>query len=299
MKILGRISLGIFLVGLGLVIAGLIAGGTGAFHRLTDDDFILVDETYDVGTLELVKLVFANKRIDVVPSETDQIRIVYYETAEDPVVVTEDATSLAFEEELDFGFEWFDFQWLWPISPEYYGCTLYLPADAVLSLDLTTSNGGIDIAGMTALTGIDAYTSNGEINLLDVDVAGDLEMVSSNGAFDVENVTAFGKVTFRTSNGKISIDGLVALGEVVLKTSNGPVDVDGLVADDLEVDTSNGRIDVAIVGDYAHYRILMETSNGDMYIDGEEKNDGRYNTSLEPTIDLDTSNGDVRLNFID
>lgn len=298
MKILGRISLGIFLIGLGLVIAGLIAGA-GAFRPVTAADYILVDETYEVGTLETIVLSFANKRIDVVPSEDDLIRIVYYVTEEDPVTVTADATSLAFEEEVDWTVDWFDFSWLWPVSQEYFQCTLYLPADAVLALDMSTSNGEIEISELAALATLDAYTSNGAVTLSDVAVAGAIGIVSTNGAFTVNDVLAGENVSLRTSNGRITVDALVASGTVVLKTSNGPVEVDGLVADNLEVDTSNGRIDVAVIGSYDDYRILLETSNGSMYVDGVEKNDGSYNVGRTPTIDLDTSNGNVYLDFID
>jgi len=299
MKTLGKIALGIFLIGLGLILAGFIAGGSGAIGHLTPDDYTLVDETYDVGTLTMIELVFANKRIDIVPATDDQIRIVYYVTEDNPVVVTRDDTILTFEEEVEWVFQWFDFGWFWGVSEEYFDCTLYLPAEAILALDLSTSNGHIECSDLPNLTAIVGYTSNGAIALSNLSVSGGISIVSSNGAFNVENVTAGGTVTLRSSNGRIDVNDLTAGGDVILKTSNGPVDVDGLSADNLEVDTSNGAIDVAIVGAYEEFKILMETSNGSMYIDGEERNDGRYNTSLADTIDLDTSNGSIRLNFID
>ncbi|MCK7486433.1 MAG: DUF4097 domain-containing protein [Bacillus subtilis] len=225
--------------------------------------------------------------------------MVYYVTEEDPVIVTEGATTLEFEEEIEWEFHWFNWNWIQNLNPEFFDCTLYLPADVAFTLDMSTSNGSIDINDLDEIVMIDAYTSNGAVTLGDLEVAGAIAIISSNGAFSLENVTVGGNVNLRTSNGRISIDGLVAQGDVVLKTSNGPVLVTRIETSDLEVDTSNGRIDVSIVGDYADYRILMETSNGSMYIDGDEKNDGRYNTSLSDTIDLDTSNGNVHLNFID
>ncbi len=297
MKTLGRIAFILFLIGLGLVIAGLVAGGTGAFGNLTPEDYVLVDETYDVGTIDAIVLSFANKNIEVLPSDTAQIRIVYYVTEDDPVIVTEGATTIEFEEEIEWQFHWFNWNWFPPLNPEFFDCTLYLPADVAFSLDMSTSNGAIDIHDLDQLVLIDAYTSNGAVTLVDLAVTDAIAILSSNGAFDVANVTAGGAVNLRTSNGRITVDGLIAQGDVTLKTSNGPVTVTGIETSDLEVDTSNGRIEVTVVGSYEDYRILMETSNGSMYIDGVEKNDGRYNTSLSDTIDLDTSNGNVRLNF--
>ncbi|HAQ57225.1 MAG TPA: hypothetical protein DCR44_07530 [Acholeplasmatales bacterium] len=299
MKVLGRITFILFLVGLGLVIAGLVAGGTGAFGNLTAEDYILVDETYDVGTIDTLTLSFANKNIEVLPSDTAQIRIVYYVTEEDPVVVTETATALAFEEEVDWQIRLFNWNWLQWFNPELFDCTVYLPVDVAFSLDMSTFNGSIDIDNLDELTTISANTSNGDITLADLAVSGAISIISSNGAFNVSNVTAGGNVNLRTSNGRITVDGLVAQGDVILKTSNGPVLVTGIATSDLEVDTSNGRIEVTFVGSYADYRILMETSNGSMYIDGDERNDGHYNTTLSDTIDLDTSNGNIFLNFND
>jgi len=297
MKTLGRIAFILFLIGLGLVIAGLVAGGTGAFGNLTPEDYVLVDETYDVASIDTLRLSFANKNIEVLPAETAQIRIVYYVTVDDPVIVTEGVDVLEFEEDVDWQFQWFSWNWFQSLNPEFFDCTLYLPADVAFSLDLSTSNGTIDINDFDQLVMIDAYTSNGAVTLGDLVVADTIAIISSNGAFDITNVTAGGTVNLRTSNGRITVNGLVASGDVTLKTSNGPVNVTGIETADLEVDTSNGRIDVTVVGSYDDYRILMETSNGSMYIDGDEKNDGRYNTSLSDTIDLDTSNGNVHLNF--
>jgi hypothetical protein len=295
MKAIGKIALGIFLIGLGLIVAGLIAGGAGVIPSYSGDDYTLVDESYSTAGIVNLNLDFRNKRIEVLPAEDDEIRIVYYVTEDHPVIVTEEDTSLTFIEESDWLFGWFDFTWF--IPDDYFACTLYVPATAVLALDMSTSNGTIDIDGFTGLVTIDATTSNGQVTLGNIVTSGAISVVSSNGAIVTHDIVAGGDIMFRTSNGRITIDTLATTDDVVLKTSNGPVDVEGLVASGLEVDTSNGRIDVTMTGSYDDYKILMETSNGDMYINGVKRNDGAYNTDVAATIDLDTMNGDIHLDF--
>ncbi len=280
MKTLFKIALGLVIVGIIIGIAGIIAGGAGVFGTTNPDDYILIEESYDVGSIDKVVLQFANKRIYILPSESDQIEIKYYETEQDPVVITETSSTLSFIEDNDWDFFWsFDFSWLWNHSAQYTHCYLYLPVGSTFAIDAMTSNGDISIEDLTNLDYLDLHTSNGAFEFTNIAVDNDLVATTSNGGIDVLNVICGGLFD--------------------VATSNGAIDVTNLTADEIEADTSNGSITFSVVGAYADFRIILDTSNGSMYIDGNKVADGRYNTDRSREINLDTSNGTIRLNFID
>lgn len=122
-----------------------------------------------------------------------------------------------------------------------------LPADAEVSVDLDSSNGGIVLTDITG-GDIDLSTSNGALVFEDV-TADEVDADTSNGAV---RGTLEAPVTYiGTSNGGINLElPSTVSGRYILKTSNAGVDLklssSSSVGYDLDLSTSNGGIDLDI-----------------------------------------------------
>jgi hypothetical protein len=162
---------------------------------------------------------------------------------------------------------------------------VFLPADALIDLDLDSSNGGIYL---TEIEGDDLRlsTSNGPLvfdNVYGESVKGG----TSNGRIegDIESRDA----AFSTSNGKIDLTlPCTVSGEYDLSTSNSGIElkVSSLtqVGYDLDLSTSNGNIDVDFPGLY--YSLNQRTNK-------EAQTEGFSTKALQITIKASTSNAGI------
>jgi len=131
---------------------------------------------------------------------------------------------------------------------------LKVPAGVRVFID--SSNGAVDVNGDFPYAWVD--TSNGPVT-----IAGVREVEAD------------------TSNGAIYITG--ADGKVYADTSNGPITYSG-ASPDFTLDSSNGGIDVTLVGNWAG-KGHADTSNGDVTVN--------CSGVLDCTMDASTSNGKV------
>jgi len=160
-----------------------------------------------------------------------------------------------------------------------------LPADAVVSVDLDSSNGGIVL---TEFTGgdIDLSTSNGALVFEDV-TADEVDADTSNGAV---RGTIEAPLTFiGTSNGGINLElPSTESGRYVLTTSNAGVDLklssSPSVGYDLDLSTSNGGIDLDLPNlDYTR----------DTRTSKEARTVGFSSKPVQVIIDASTSNANM------
>jgi len=171
-------------------------------------------------------------------------------------------------------------------------------SDGVGPARFRTSNGSIEVKGLRGA--LDAQTSNAAIEL--TDVAGDATLHTSNGRIRTANLK--GALDATTSNGGVHAEVDRADRPVRIESSNGSVELtlpDGF-SRDVRVSTSNSGITLRLPSS-SHAHILARTSNSsissdfDLNMRGEiSKNsiDGTIGSG-GPLIDLNTSNGGIRL----
>ncbi len=137
------------------------------------------------------------------------------------------------------------------------GADITVTAPAATNLELNTSNGLIEVHGISGSGSLE--TSNGRL-VLD-DVKGDFEGRTSNGRIEVEAME--GSVFLRTSNGPVKIN--AASGEFDVQTSNGSISFSGnmTAGGSNRLVTSNGNVDVELLG-IPSVVLDAETSNGDV-----------------------------------
>lgn len=115
-------------------------------------------------------------------------------------------------------------------------------------LNIETSNAHITCKEINS-TDLSAKTSNGRITLSDVKTENEVFAKTSNGSIETERLLAEKSITLNTSNASItgSVSGSIADYSIVSHTSNAnnnlPENLQG-GSKQLNVDTSNGRIDI-------------------------------------------------------
>jgi len=162
-----------------------------------------------------------------------------------------------------------------------------------------TSNGSVRVEGLHGR--LDAETSNGAVEL--VDIEGDALIRTSNGHVDVQRLR--GSLDATTSNSSITAEIERSASDVRATTNNGSVHLD-LPADfaaGVRAHTSNSSITVRLPARFNGH-VIASTNNDSISSEFEMTVHGEISkTHLEgdigkgggPLIDLDTSNGSIRI----
>lgn len=183
-----------------------------------------------------------------------------------------------------------------------------VPQDSLIDIDIVTSNGRASLNGLRGLGEVSIRTnngalncetasmlalsmksSNGRINLNGVSVKRAAEARSSNAHIDAKGVFGGENVTFSTTNARLSASGIKAEGMLTMTTSNGGISFERLLARAYKFRTSNGGIHGTLPGNAKDYRISSGTSNGRNGLPPHQAGD----ISLEAF----TSNGSIGVTF--
>ncbi len=279
MKRFVGVTLFVLLVGIVFVGIGYVSGISNDISFFEESQYSETQLEYEANEIDDFSLIFSNRTVKFYASENDKVTIKYYESEHDWVEVDLSNQQLELIQKshwyagLNFGLWGFQSNDIWIVE-------IYLPTDVLTyDIDVSTSNGKITVTGIDQLSRLNASSSNGEIK-----VEGDLYVTDE---FDLY-----------TSNGRITVSNVKADCDITLDTSNGKIIATNIDASRLIFDTSNGDIELSVLGDYDDYRIEMDTSNGDCHVDNIEKNDSLYNPNANKLLRLSTSNGDIEIDFI-
>ena len=165
------------------------------------------------------------------------------------------------------------------------GVEIFLPADALINLDLASSNGAISLTDIESES-IDLRTSNGAIELNNVN-AEEIDGETSNGG--LSGTFEAPDTSLSTSNGIIDLVlPCTVSGDYMLRTSNGRIDLkvssSTQVGYDLELSTSNGGIDADVPNlDYSTNQNTRKVA----------KTENFAAKDVKISIDADTSNSNI------
>lgn len=277
------VAIAMFLLGGVLITVGIGIGAdvsqSGKFFKInmTSESTVITGQSEKYSGVKRIDVDGDNIRVEFVQSENEDYYIEY--SVDDdyavPQVTYENNTLKIKQEERGF-FINIDFQG-WFSGQEKY-VKIYVPKDAKLDdVDISTSNGRIEVKQQMEL--------------------GTLKVDTSNGSVSVADVTCTGKVEVKTSNGSVKCDGTF-YEEVVIKTSNGSVTLEGVYESGVDVKTSNGKIDAEIDGDIDDYDIDIDTSNGSVIVNGgKEGDDYERDVDADKKIKLKSSNGSIELDM--
>lgn len=100
-----------------------------------------------------------------------------------------------------------------------------------------------------------------------------------------------------SSNGGITVEQVSAL-EATLDTSNSGIKVKkSEIHRMLNADTSNGSIEVELIGNESDYRIAADTSNAKVHVNGRTVGSSYFTGGGSREVILDTSNGRISIGF--
>lgn len=160
-----------------------------------------------------------------------------------------------------------------------------LPSNALLNLDLHSSNGGIYLTNINGTT-VNVETSNGPL-VLDGVYVNSLTGHSSNGR--VDGTLKAANTVLTTSNGMITLTiPSTTTGNIDLSTSNGAIDLhvsnSPQVGYSLDASTSNGKINLNLPN--LNYNVDQKTVKQARTVGFESK-------GIQVTIRAATSNGNI------
>jgi len=154
----------------------------------------------------------------------------------------------------------------------------------------------ISVPRGTSLNDVTLNTNNGRIEITDLN-ANTLKADTSNGAIKTDNVVIGSNTSLTTSNGEVDILGAFS-DTTYVKTSNGKIVGDGTFNGKTTFKSSNSSITFKNKIKRNDTNIIADTSNGTIRInDSKVGDDFKENNGANNSIDLDTSNGGITINF--
>lgn len=304
-----------FVVSLIAFIAIIVVIFLGIKNKNERSDSTMQEEVTKIETGEFNKIHInlANSNIQVLDSVDETIKIVYYEREANTYTYTTEDGFLQLIEHASFSLfscQGFNFK--------TETAKLYLPIDWQGMLKIEATNGFLKLENRTGLKRLAMYSTNGSITLNNVEVVEYADLDTTNGSIDIESVKAGKYVKAESTNGEIVLNNVEAVEYISAETTNGQIDCTKTISEELDLDTTNGDIDVheatfqtikadttnssisvTIKGSQEDFNIEMDTVNGSVYLNGEKVSKGTISTGKEKDITLTTTNGSVRLSFIE
>lgn len=283
-------------LGILFVLLGIVGSFTFLFLSSKDDSKIYKEETLNIDVTDVLTLNInvIDQRILLTNSESDElvIKATYeeYETLSYQTLGSETTVKITAPllDRITSGISLFD------ISAIFYqkAFVIELPSH-IKTVNLKTSNGRIEVMNMN-LDKANLTTSNGRIEVTDSTVS-TLNIETSNGQINLTNVIS-NVAELDTSNGDINLN-TININQLNGETSNGSIEGSKITSTDLDLETSNGSISLNINGSFTDYQVKTKTSNGKVRINDEFYGNSTYNKNQIPYIEVETSNGNIKLSF--
>lgn len=330
-----KIAAVLAVLGIVAIIAGVLISADSGSDFFSDQEYVKVEDSVEVGSLTTVVLDMKNRKIVVGTSSTGKIEVSYYESEKDPIdPLTEDDTyTLENNPVWYFGFlGWLNMSnWFNDDRTTVY---LDVPTGTSWVLRLESGNGDITLTDLDFLSNVTLSTANGTIEAENVE-AEILSANSTNGGVTLRNLTCT-SANLGTTNGRISLSGVesgeivvggvngditfsdvesasiegtntngryeftdvAATGSIDLQTTNGDIDLTRITTGTLSCLTTNGGIDVSMYGDYEDYRAYFQSVTGSIHVDGESEGEGTHHESMTDSVSLRTTTGSIDLDFL-
>lgn len=313
-----------------IAILGIIYFGIKDKQRTGSEITIVEVLKTEDNNFEEIIIDIGNSDILIKPSIDEKINIKYYQRSTNTYKYTTDSNSIKLIENHNFS--------IVSCSGVYFEkvqTIISIPADYKGSIDISTTNGIIDISDINNLSVVNLSSSNGKIMINNISTERYVKLSTTNGNVEIINSNFNSYLNIKTTNGQIDIKDNVCAGNIDLKTSNSMVTLARLSAKDLNISTinspvycsvvdvknvefhikngslnisniiaqniigkaTNGSINISIVGLLNDYNIDLVTTNGNLYVNDDSTN-GYIDNNSDNSIELKTSNGSIKVNFI-
>lgn len=255
------------------------------------DDNTFVEKVYEAesASIDSIHVTDRNNAIEVYPSSDGKLRITYYESNRIEYDIEESANQLRMK--VEDNKKWYDyihFGW-WYDDDENIDMKIEVPEQMAAQLNIETSNARINVEDVMLKENCLFHSSNGRIELSSVSGDAVMELETSNGKVILSDVKGK-EIEADTSNGSVELYNVEAK-ELGVDTSNASIKLGGtILSDDIDLETSNGKVEGMITGRESDYEITSKTSNGNNSLP-EDRSGGTKKLRVK------TSNGRIDVSF--
>lgn len=277
MKKLAIIGAVIFLVGMTIFTSSMAVCGWDV--RKISTTSMYQEKQYSAeNNNQTIRLRDQNIPLFVGKSNNNQIHFIYFEHDKQYYNIDgTEAMDITIEKETNY--HWYDHFFNIDVQTPYF--SILLPSEFKGSLVLETSNGKITVNDVT-LRQLQLTTSNGVVNIKNLTSAENVEIESSNSKIEVSDVNLTGKLQCMTNDGSINLSNVVAQNisattsnnrivatntktsqSTELRSSNNRIEIENVNAgENITLSTDNGKITGTIMGNMSDFSIVSKTSNG-------------------------------------
>ncbi|MDA3931569.1 MAG: DUF4097 family beta strand repeat-containing protein [Tenericutes bacterium] len=290
-----KVGLLLILVGIVAVVVIPLTTDNQVFSLNNDENYTLTEKSYSFDKFDSFNFDFENRDVYIYESEDNNVHLSYYLREKDILEFDDETNELTIE----ISRRWVDNIFIFDIgiNRDYLDVYLYLPTTLIDSnLNITSSNGKITVDTDMQYQSVYIEGSNGNITLSNLQAVS-INTNTSNGDITLDNIQASNSITGETSNGKVYLDQVVS-DEIDFDTSNGRIEATNITALDVTLESSNGKVFLSINGNMDDYKIDLSTSLGDRIVNDFEISSGVLNSTESNSVKLETSNGDVEVQFL-
>ena len=214
-------------------------------------------------------------------SDTDKVFVKYYQNEKNSLKIVEKDGVLTLERErdyIDFNINLFAKDTDTVVSvPKGYG--------GIISVNASSSD--VEIYGVSPdKTSVDV--SSGSVSLENVK-GGELSLESTSGEIELSDVNA-SFVKCKTTSGEVEFENLTC-DLIECKTTSGEIEFSDVDSKDIKFYSSSGSIEGNLLKRKSDYKISVRTTSGDT--------DLYPSDSGERKLDIETTSGDVKIDFAD
>ncbi|HOI47479.1 MAG TPA: DUF4097 family beta strand repeat-containing protein [Bacilli bacterium] len=273
------IKISVIVIFIGVVFATIGAIVVGAnFEDIVarynkDEDYSFVEQTSS-NLVTTIKVEGINRKIVFLPTEEADIKLEYYESERDYFTYTEESGVIHLKNKVKLPQMWIFPSW---ISPHINNINVYIPESFSGVIEVSSTNGALNLSDLPEITRLVASTTNGEILVRRMNMTGNLKATTTNGKIQIESAVVGGSIEASTTNGKvISIDN---------QSSN------------ISLVTTNGNVEVTHQGLKESFKIDVRTTNGTISLDGLKIASQILHGSQTSSIKARTTNGNITISF--
>lgn len=301
------LSLGLILVGVGLIVSKGNLGGVFAKDVRTEKS---IDEAETVTTL---KLSISSDDLELYPSDDGKLHIEYWDSEKRPYVYSINGGTAELKQQnnikswLDWGIH--ETKTVKVFAPESITGTLsiqlssgsvqskgYIPDVELLKINVSSGDASI---GQCTAANADINMASGSITVTGI-TADNLDVKMASGNFTLSDSQISGMLDIDMSSGDADIDNC-EIGSLKSSISSGTVDANAVSASSINCRASSGNIILRLNGASADYSVDIDLSSGHGLIDigGQAikgDNDLEWGGGAK-SIYCKSSSGDVKIYF--
>ena len=296
------------LVATGLIIVGLVGSwlvGIGNSGHIT------LDETIDVTDVSHVEVTTIAGRIEVMPIESSEARVISSGVPEDARLIVEVNDGMLTVETVWPRASLFNFAGFtdaFHLMNETPTLTVYLPMQIYEQIIINGTSGRIHVSDLT-VNELQVNNLSGRIEVRDIEgnvtvdgtsghieighVTGDVNVQGRSGQITVANVT--GDVRVRNLSGRINLSAIG--GDIEGHNTSGAISLrNATVAQHVNLQGTSGRIEVILSSEPAHAQFNLSSTSGRTEIFGDRTTSARFGDGTYE-VRLSTTSGRVSVSL--